>query len=275
MAFSKEQLNVLGDILEDAANADVMPHFGCLERGDIQQKTSAIDLVTVADEAAERRITKALDERFPGALIIGEEAVAQGETSLDQLMSAELSFVVDPIDGTRNYASNTPLFAVMAAAIEHGEVTGAVILDPLTKRRLCALRGRGAWCEQPGQPARPLRVAPVVELSDVEILVSTGSLDGDLARQVFSRLDQFGAVSMLLCSAHEYRLLAEGFRHASFYHGLMPWDHAPGWLIHQEAGGYAAHFDGSPYRLDNTEGGLICATDEASWHHIREALLTP
>ena len=53
----------------------------------------------------------------------------------------------------------------------------------------------------------------------------------------------------------------------------MPWDHAPGWLLHREAGGFAARFDGSPYLPTRTDGGLICTTDEASFRALRGALL--
>jgi fructose-1,6-bisphosphatase/inositol monophosphatase family enzyme len=55
----------------------------------------------------------------------------------------------------------------------------------------------------------------------------------------------------------------------------MPWDHAAGWLIHREAGGHTAHFDGSAYRPANRSGGLISAPDEASWRAVRDALLPP
>jgi len=54
----------------------------------------------------------------------------------------------------------------------------------------------------------------------------------------------------------------------------MPWDHAAGWLIHKEAGGYSAHFDGSPYTPDHLTGGLICAPDQASWNLLRDALFS-
>jgi fructose-1,6-bisphosphatase/inositol monophosphatase family enzyme len=75
------------------------------------------------------------------------------------------------------------------------------------------------------------------------------------------------------CSAHEYRMLAGGFCHFLFFNKLMPWDHAPGWLLHREAGGYSAMFDGSPYRPSLIRGGLICTPDKASWHALHAALL--
>jgi len=58
-----------------------------------------------------------------------------------------------------------------------------------------------------------------------------------------------------------------------FYNKLMPWDHAAGWLLHREAGGHSAHFDGSPYLPTHTTGGLLCAPTKASWDAVRAALL--
>jgi fructose-1,6-bisphosphatase/inositol monophosphatase family enzyme len=70
-------------------------------------------------------------------------------------------------------------------------------------------------------------------------------------------------------------MAAAGDCHMLLYNRLMPWDHAAGWLLHQEAGGYSAHFDGTPYHPTHLSGGLICAPDEASWHLIRAAMLEP
>ena len=74
-------------------------------------------------------------------------------------------------------------------------------------------------------------------------------------------------------SVSEYRIAAAGFCHVLFFNHLMPWDHAPGWLLHQEAGGYSAHFDGSGYKPMHTVGGLICAPDRKSWQLVRNGLM--
>jgi fructose-1,6-bisphosphatase/inositol monophosphatase family enzyme len=75
------------------------------------------------------------------------------------------------------------------------------------------------------------------------------------------------------CAAHEYRMLADGHCHYALFNRLMPWDHAPGWLLHREAGGYAARLDGEAYRPARREGGMLCAPDEASWQALRATLL--
>jgi fructose-1,6-bisphosphatase/inositol monophosphatase family enzyme len=92
---------------------------------------------------------------------------------------------------------------------------------------------------------------------------------------VLSGLSRTAGAADYRCAAQTYRLLAEGHYDFALYSKLMPWDHAPGWLIHREAGGYAARFDGSGYEPQQVTGGLICAPDEETWHELREALLGP
>ena len=75
------------------------------------------------------------------------------------------------------------------------------------------------------------------------------------------------------CAAHEYRVLAAGHCHFLMFNRLMPWDHLPGWLLHREAGGYGAHFDGSAYLPADRGGGLLYAPDRESWNALRATLM--
>jgi fructose-1,6-bisphosphatase/inositol monophosphatase family enzyme len=92
---------------------------------------------------------------------------------------------------------------------------------------------------------------------------------------VAANLAGFGGAACYRCAAHEYRMTAAGHSHFLVYAKLMPWDHAAGWLLHREAGGYSARFDGSAYRPTAHEGGIICAPDRDSWQAIHEALFRP
>lgn len=83
---------------------------------------------------------------------------------------------------------------------------------------------------------------------------------------------RLGAAWDYRCAAHQYRLMAGGHCHYSVYNQLLPWDHAAGVLLHQEAGGCAAMLDGAPYAPAVVAGGMICAPDRASWDALREAL---
>ena len=249
-----------------------MPRFNSLADGDIRHKSSVFDPVTEADEAAERAISAELRASFPGALIVGEEATAADPSLLDRLADAPLAFTVDPIDGTRNFVAGLPLFGVMAAAIVHGQVVAGVIHDPICQDTAHALKGQGSWLSRPGLPPRRLHVAAPAPLSRIEAIAGTHFLPDPLRATVLHNLPRLGSATWLRCSAHEYRMAATGACHVLFYNRLMPWDHAAGWLLHQQAGGYSAHFDGTAYLPAHTTGGLICAPDQASWHAVRDGL---
>ncbi len=262
----------IADILARTAAAEVMPRFKTLVDGDIRHKSSIFDPVTEADEAAERAITDELRASFPGALIVGEEATAADPKLLDRLAGAPLAFTVDPIDGTRNFVAGLPLFGVMAAAIVRGEIIAGVIHDPVCQDTAYALKGQGAWLSRSDHPPRRLHVAAPAPLARMEAIAGTHYLPEPLRSTVLSNLPRLGSATWLRCSAHEYRMAAAGACHILFYNRLMPWDHAAGWLLHQEAGGYSAHFDGSPYVPAHTTGGLICAPDRESWQAVRDGL---
>jgi fructose-1,6-bisphosphatase/inositol monophosphatase family enzyme len=273
MTFTQQDIVRISDILAEAARVEIMPRFKALTDGEIRHKSSIFDPVTEADEAAERFISSALRASFPGALIVGEEATSADPSLLDRLDDAPLAFVVDPIDGTRNFVAGLPLFGVMAAAIVRGQVVAGAIHDPVCQDTVQAVKGGGTWFCRDGRPPRRLHVAAPAPLERMEGIVGTHFLPEPMRTTVLNNLPRLGSATWLRCSAHEYRMAAAGFCHVLFFNRLMPWDHAAGWLLHQEAGGYSAHFDGRPYRPAQTVGGLICAPDHASWQTVRDGLL--
>jgi len=273
MHFSQHDALRIGEILARAAVAEIMPRFQKLAANQVRQKSSSFDLVTEADEAAERVISDQLRAAFPGCIVVGEEATAKDSSLLEGIAGAELAFIVDPIDGTMNFASSLPLFGVMLAATVRGEVVLSAIHEPVREDTAFALRGEGAWIQRKDGQTAGLRVAEPVPLSAMEAMVSTSFLPEPMRTTVNGNLSRIGLTSSLRCAAHEYRLAAAGHCHVLFYNKLMPWDHAAGWLLHREAGGYSAHFDGSAYLPSHFSGGLICAPDQASWQLARDALL--
>jgi fructose-1,6-bisphosphatase/inositol monophosphatase family enzyme len=271
--FTIHDLDPVSRVIATAGAQEIMPRFRHLPAGGIRHKTSAFDVVTDADEAAERFIADRLCSQFPGGVVIGEEAAGRDPHLLDQIATCALSFVIDPLDGTRNFASGVPLFGVMVAVIENGEVVAGIIHDPVCRSTVLAFRGAGAWALDAQGVRSELHVAAAVPVSEMEGIVGTNFLPEPLRSTVNANLPRLAMTAWLRCAAHEYRLAATGHSHVLLYNKLMPWDHAAGWLIHREAGGYSAHFDGSAYLPSHTSGGLLCAPDEASWHLVRAALL--
>ncbi|MFH5926273.1 inositol monophosphatase [Roseomonas xinghualingensis] len=273
--FDEAALRAVDGILRAAAQAEIMPRFRRLAAVDIRTKSGPLDMVTDADECAERVISAALSELFPGCVVVGEEGCSADPALLDQLGVADLAFVVDPVDGTANFVAGMPLFGSMVAAFEKGEVVAAWIHDPLGEDTLTSMRGQGAWlAARDGTRSPPLRVAEAAPVSAMVGCISYGYLAEPMKSRVAARLPRLAKTWQLGCAAHEYRLLATGHTHLSLYNRLMPWDHAAGWLIHREAGGYSAHFDGSPYApAADRAGGLICAPDRTCWEAARAAFL--
>ena len=275
MTFTRADALAVADILRTTAQAEILPRFRNLSADAIRTKSSQLDLVTDADEAAERVIEAELLRRFPGAIVIGEEGVSRNAGLLDGLGDADLAFILDPVDGTLNFASGLPLFGVMAAVVTKGEIVCGVILDPISDDWAMAARGEGAWIQRRDGSTSPLQVASPVPLSQMAGNVSWRYLPEDLRPVVTGNLPKVAMAADLRCAAHTYRQIAAGYLHFSFSSSVMPWDHAAGWLIHREAGGYTAHFDGSPYRPVNRGGGLISAPDRETWQAVRDALLPP
>ena len=247
MKFAAADLTALAELLRDAAQAEIMPRFRNLGTGGVREKTGPLDLVTEADEAAERLITAGLARRFPKAVVVGEEATAADPSRLGLLGEAELAFVVDPIDGTANFAAGLPLFGVMAAAIIRGEVVAAAIHDPMGGDTAFALRGEGAWIAGPAGQRTDLRAAAPAPADKMTGNVSWRFLPEPQRAAVCTNLPRLGCSWDYRCAAHEYRMAAAGHCHFLFFNRLMPWDHAPGWLLHREAGGYSARLDGSVF----------------------------
>lgn len=271
--FSLEDTRKLAAVLAETALAEVMPRFRNLPEGSVRGKSSPRDLVTDADEAAERMIGARLAKLHPGAVLIGEEASARNPALLNMLVDADLAFLIDPIDGTRNYVAGLPLFGMMIAACHRGDVIAGVIYDPVSRDSALAVRGEGAWMEYDNGRRVPLTVAAPAPLEDMDGFISTGALPEPTRTTVHSHLSRLASTASLRCAAHEYRMLAAGHCHIALYNQLTAWDHAAGWLLHREAGGYAARFDGSPYKPTHRTGGLLYAPDAGSWHAARKALL--
>lgn len=268
-----DEITAVIALLRRVSEVEIMPRWRHLGAGDVRTKSGPLDPVTVADEAAERALDAGLRALFPGDDVLGEEAVSADFSLLERLARPGRVWILDPIDGTANFAAELPLFGVMAALVEEDRVLAGFIHDPVGDDTAVALAGGGAWMVARDGSRRRLHVAAPVPVGEMVGSMSWRYMAEPLRSHVLHRLDRLAAVTDFRCAAHQYRMLAAGHCHVQMFRKLLPWDHAAGFLLHREAGGYARRFDGSEYAPSTMEGGLLLAPDAASWEAVAEAVL--
>ncbi|HEY0033691.1 MAG TPA: inositol monophosphatase [Devosia sp.] len=264
----------LAHILRDAARAEALPRFRRLDASMVHTKTEAIDLVTEADIATEQVIKDRIAQWMPDALFVGEESVAADPALLGRLADADLAVIVDPIDGTANYAAGMPLFATMAAVVSGGQTIAGIIYDPMGDDWIMAEKGQGAFLRRPDGEAVRLHVADPLPLGEMVGTASVAYMPPETRPQILQNTSKVRLLSNFRCAGHEYRIFASGHTQFLSYNKLMPWDHLAGVLISQEAGGYAARMDGSAYQPHHVDGGLLVAAGRASWEALRREVFT-
>jgi fructose-1,6-bisphosphatase/inositol monophosphatase family enzyme len=264
----------LAAILRDAARAEALPRFRRLDTGMVQVKTEAIDLVTEADIATEEVIKTRVAQWMPEALFVGEESVAADPALLRRLATADLAIVVDPIDGTANYAAGLPLFACMAAVVSKGETVAGIIYDPMGDDWMMAEKGGGTWLRRPNGESVRMRIAEPLPLAEMVGMASVAFMPAAARPVVLANSSKVRLMSNYRCAGHEYRTFVSGHAQFMSYNKLMPWDHLAGTLMSQEAGGYAARLDGQPYLPSHVDGGLLVAVDKPSWEELRREVFT-
>lgn len=267
MGLSETERDGLIEAVRAAARTEIMPWFRRLAPGDIQTKTSLSDLVTIADRAAERVLNDAVRTLMPDAAIVGEEAVSDDPASLEPLKGAGRIVLIDPIDGTWNYASGLALFGVILAVVEDGETVFGLLYDPVMDDWVMAQRGQGAWFCRPAETALRLLGPPLRPKADAHAFVPLFLYPRSDLTRMAARLSDWGRVTSLRCSCHEYRTLAFGHADMIAAPAPKPWDHAAGVLIAEETGGSA--WAGRPgYVLTDSATTLIVkgrAPDDPSW----------
>ena len=250
-------------LLRFVSERTVLPRWRNLADGEIIEKAHD-DLVTVADREAEEFLHEALTKLAPDVPIVGEEAAHADPTVLDRLSGP--CWVVDPIDGTHNYAHGRTPFGTMIALADGGETIAGWIYDPVRDRMCRARRGDGAFVDGERVTARPTGEDPAVAA------ISVIFLDEDRRAAVNAHVaPHYRVVETPRCAAEQYPRLALGENDVSFFERTLAWDHAAGVLWLNEAGGKVCRPDGSPYRVDETgRTGLIGAASPALWDGLAE-----
>lgn len=259
----------LGRVIREVAQAEIVTRFRKLAPGDVISKATAedpLDLVTAADRAAEAALTLRLPELVPHSTVVGEEAVAADPRVLERLRGVAPVWIVDPVDGTKNFAAGHGPFGTMVVLVERGTLIAAGIYLPEGDRMFLAERGLGAYLDG-------ARIAPRAQATGVLAGTAyTRFMPEDAAAPLMARAAAHRQVPSVICAAHEYTQIASGLKDYTHYYRLLPWDHAPGALIVREAGGVVRHPDGRDYHLfDQTESTLL-SPDEGTWQRARKEL---
>lgn len=254
--------------VRSASRSVIIPRFRQLESGQIAAKRNFEDLVTIADTEAEAMIRAELAISWPEAKVLGEEGVAADPTMRSAMAGQGWNVIVDPIDGTWNFAKGLAVFGVIAAVAEAGRLAYGLLYDPL----------QDDWIEaNAGGPARLVRADGTSRVLTTSAERDPSRMFGYVPLVLYSPPARRAAalaglsyrrITSLMCSCHEYRMLAQG--HVDFVltgPHPYPWDHAAAVLIVQAAGGVARFLDGGDYDLTR-EGVLLLASSEEVWQRV-------
>lgn len=239
---SKQWLNVATETAQKAG--ELILHYYHQSEIGIQNKAGdARDLVTTADLEADLMIRAALCGAFPDHAILSEEAYQDG----DQINDTIPTWLVDPVDGTSNFAHRLPFFAVSIALYHAGQIQVAVVYAPLMKFMFTAIHEQGATLN-----GKPIHVTTQTNIRQAIFAC-------DWPRKQVLRDSQLRALTFVAQYAHTIRSLgcaslnlaavAAGWLDIYFNYSLMPWDTAAGSLILQEAGGHITALDGSAWQI--------------------------
>ena len=263
-------LDRVAAILQEVSAEVVEPRFANLAEADVDEKAPN-ELVTTADTQAEALLGRRLGELLPGVPVVGEEATsAEGEVPYDLIGEAAQVWLVDPLDGTSNFVAGSSDWGVMAALVAQGQTVLSWIWRPVDRRLYVAERGNGASVD--GRRLR--RAEPPAEATRLRGGVLRRFLDESVQATVARNAGRFAGVTTgRMAAAVEYPLIAEGHQDFAVFGRTLPWDHAPGALLVEEAGGVAWRHDGTPYRPDQTTSGLLVAAGGAAWATVRAELL--
>ncbi|TDC32064.1 inositol monophosphatase [Micromonospora sp. 15K316] len=262
-------LDDVGVLLRETADQVVLPLFQKLDDSDVAEKAPG-DIVTVADRRAEEMISNGLRRLRPGSVVVGEEAVAEDQGLLRHLRGSGDVWLVDPVDGTANFAAGRRPFALMVALLSEGRPAASWVFDPLADTLATCRSGEGTYVD--GSPIRT--DAASAELGRLRGMAMTRFLPSANRDRVRAGGDRIGELLPgQHCAGREYLDILVGRQQFAVFWRTLPWDHAPGTLLVRCAGGVARRFDGAEYHPAGEGNGLLVAASDRIWEEVRATLL--
>lgn len=258
----------VGAIIAEIAGQEILPHYRKLHPGAVRAKENPQDLVTIVDEAMEAALKSALLDLTPGAGFVGEELAAADPTVLDQIGEGAC-WIVDPLDGTRNFVNGVDEFGVIVAYVEDGECALGWIYGVPDRMMAIGERGAGIVLNGDALKSDPMREKRPAGLR------STGWLKDEWRDRIVENLKRNTNSKSGHCSAYAYLKLIRGEIDFKLSSRIHAWDHAAGALMLEELGGEARWLDtGEPYRPQRSEDRPLLATAPGrDWRGIARLLL--
>ncbi|HEY9080844.1 inositol monophosphatase family protein [Magnetovibrio sp.] len=258
-------------LLRHVGEQEILTRFNQLQRHEIQTKDRPGDVVTTADLEAENRLREGLGKLLPDSFVLGEEDCYRNPDIIHRLTGDQPVWVVDPLDGTNNFAKGKPCFAMICALIEGGQTQMGWIYDPVAGVCATARRGEGVYLA-----GQHISIESPNTIEDM-----TGSLGDGIRKRIKERKakGEQGLPQHLVryhCCGREYLDLLLGKIHFALYGGrLMPWDHAAGTLMIEEACGFARMGEGkgayNPARISNGKH-LLMTPNERTFDALHQVL---
>jgi fructose-1,6-bisphosphatase/inositol monophosphatase family enzyme len=240
-------------LIRQTAAEIVMPRYQALSADDIQEKAPD-DLVTIADKESELQLSEGLLRILPDAAVVGEEACA-ADPDLVKLLGKGTAWIIDPIDGTGNFAAGRPHFALMVALVSSDQIEAGWMYDPLRDRMCHATRGEGAFIDG-------TRVTSKGSGADLPITAISMKFMAPAKRA--SMIERTAGLitptDPPMCAGEQYPRVVLGQNDIAVYERTLAWDHAPGALFLLEAGGFLARMDGSAYEFWDDRKGMLAAS---------------
>lgn len=256
-------LKTLQSLIKQHAAREIMPRYKQVAYS-LKKDGS---LVTAADDAMQTAMIESLRALWPEYKLLGEEMTAQQQQALLDEDSAGL-WVLDPLDGTSNFASGVPIFSVSLALIKNSQVVLGMIYDPNRDEMFSAIRGEGAWLNE-----QPLQAATEREL----LAQCTAQIDfkrlSPAMRVCLAREHPYASQRNFGSGALDWCWLAAARSQVYIHGGQKLWDYAAGQLILQEAGGFAATFEGEPVLAETlTPRSVMAAVSEPLFQQLQQYL---
>lgn len=233
------------EALRKAAAQDIMPRWRRLAEHEVDRKTGPHDLVTDADRNAERYLTGVLSALLPGSVVVGEEAVHADPASYEAIRGEAPVWIIDPVDGTRQFVRGDTGFCTLVALARGGIVYASWLHAPVSGELATAVRGHGARLD-----GNRLRAGSPDPGHDLRVATSHPDFTTDEEKRALLALRTAGVAPRPCGSAGlEYLAVARGALDATAFSWEAAWDHAAGLLLVAEAGGADLTRAGVPFDI--------------------------